>query len=114
MYIVSFFFRESSNKENNSHPEWSFTTVRKKPDAKKLQNGTDQDLVKTLSCLTMIITPVFAELKQQDTNNASRKKAIEELEKSINMAEATCPGITDKMVKKLMEKFQKFSVNDSS
>lgn len=62
----------------------------------------------------MIITPVFAELKQQDTNNASRKKAIEELEKSINMAEATCPGITDKMVKKLMEKFQKFSVNDSS
>lgn len=85
----------------------------------------------------MIITPVFAEvsldlknffenitqvsdkfynfylfsfatqLKQQDTNNASRKKAIEELEKSINMAEATCPGITDKMVKKLMEKFQK-------
>ncbi|KAM4767985.1 serine/threonine-protein kinase 26 isoform 2-T2 [Cyanocitta cristata] len=98
---------ESSNKENNSHPEWSFTTVRKKPDAKKLQNGTDQDLVKTLSCLTMIITPVFAELKQQDTNNANRKKAIEELEKSINVAEATCPGITDKMVKKLMEKFQK-------
>jgi len=40
IYIVSFFFRESSNKENNSHPEWSFTTVRKKPDAKKLQNGT--------------------------------------------------------------------------
>ncbi|KAH0630791.1 hypothetical protein JD844_004008, partial [Phrynosoma platyrhinos] len=77
---------ESSNKENNSHPEWSFTTVRKKPDAKKLQNGT---------------------LKQQDTNNASRKKAIEELEKSINLAETTCPGITDKMVKKLMEKFQK-------
>ncbi|XP_015271739.1 PREDICTED: serine/threonine-protein kinase 26 [Gekko japonicus] len=105
---------ESSNKENNSHPEWSFTTVRKKPDAKKLQNGTDQDLMKTLSCLTMIITPVFAELKQQDTNNANKKKAIEELEKSINMAEAACPGITDKMVKKLMEKFQKFSVNDSS
>lgn len=40
VYIVSFSFRESSNKENNSHPEWSFTTVRKKPDAKKLQNGT--------------------------------------------------------------------------
>uniref|UniRef100_A0A8D2Q4S4 non-specific serine/threonine protein kinase n=1 Tax=Varanus komodoensis TaxID=61221 RepID=A0A8D2Q4S4_VARKO len=98
---------ESSNKENNSHPEWSFTTVRKKPDAKKLQNGTDQDLMKTLSCLTVIIAPVFAELKQQDTNNASRKKAIEELEKSITMAEAACPGITDKMVKKLMEKFQK-------
>lgn len=48
-----------------------------------------------------------SQLKQQDANNASRKKAIEELEKSINMAEATCPGITDKMVKKLLEKFQK-------
>ncbi|KFV68258.1 Serine/threonine-protein kinase MST4, partial [Dryobates pubescens] len=111
---------ESSNKENNSHPEWSFTTVRKKPDAKKLQNGTvggshslpgqpvpESPQPHSQHCLTMIITPVFAELKQQDTNNASRKKAIEELEKSINVAEATCPGITDKMVKKLMEKFQK-------
>ncbi|XP_056393924.1 serine/threonine-protein kinase 26 isoform X1 [Hyla sarda] len=104
---------EPSNKENNSHPEWNFTTVRKKPDAKKLQNGTDQDLVKTLSSLSAIIAPVFAELKQQDRNNTVRKNAIEELEKSMNLAEATYPGITDKMVKKLMEKFQKFSVGDS-
>ncbi|XP_058052598.1 serine/threonine-protein kinase 26 isoform X1 [Ahaetulla prasina] len=104
---------ESSNKENNSHPEWSFTTVRKKPDAKKVQNGTDQDLLKTLGCLTLIINPVFAELKQQDCNNANKRQAIEELEKSISQAEAASPGITDKMVKKLMEKFQKFSAHDS-
>ncbi|XP_026542838.1 serine/threonine-protein kinase 26 [Notechis scutatus] len=104
---------ESSNKENNSHPEWSFTTVRKKPDAKKVQNGTDQDFLKTLGCLALIINPVFAELKQQDSNNASKRQAIEELEKSISLAEAASPGITDKMVKKLMEKFQKFSANDS-
>ena len=38
---------------------------------------------------------------------ASRNQAIEELEKSIAVAEAACPGITDKMVKKLIEKFQK-------
>ncbi|KAL7979575.1 hypothetical protein Chor_004733 [Crotalus horridus] len=88
---------ESSNKENNSHPEWSFTTVRKKPDAKKVQNGTDQDLMKTLGCLTLIINPVFAELKQQDANSAGKRQAIEELEKSISLAEATSPGITDKM-----------------
>ncbi|KAE8584727.1 hypothetical protein XENTR_v10021085 [Xenopus tropicalis] len=104
---------ESNNKENHTHPEWSFTTVRKKPESKTMQNGTDQDLVKTLSSLSAIISPVFAELKQQDRNNTVRKNAIEELEKSINVAEATYPGITDKMVKKLMEKFQKFSVNDS-
>ncbi|XP_078544675.1 serine/threonine-protein kinase 26 isoform X2 [Lissotriton helveticus] len=105
---------ESSNKENLSHPEWNFTTVRKKTDAKNMQNGTDQDLVKTLSSLSMIIAPIFAELKQQDRNNTTRKNAIEELEKSINIAESSYPGITDKMVKKLMEKFQKFSVKDSS
>lgn len=90
--------------------------------------------MQTLSCLSMIITPAFAEvsvgylasdiglewqdslnviaivlfqLKQQDENNARRNQAIEELEKSIAVAEAACPGITDKMVKKLIEKFQK-------
>lgn len=95
----------------------------------------EKDLVQTLSCLSMIITPAFAEvstdsslldiyilrsivilnviaidlsqLKQQDENNATRNRAIEELEKSIAVAEAACPGITDKMVKKLIEKFQK-------
>uniref|UniRef100_A0A286XUD5 non-specific serine/threonine protein kinase n=1 Tax=Cavia porcellus TaxID=10141 RepID=A0A286XUD5_CAVPO len=80
---------ESSSRENNTHPEWSFTTVRKKPDPKKLQNGA------------------------QDENNASRNQAIEELEKSIAVAEAACPGITDKMVKKLIEKFQKCSADES-
>ncbi|XP_077002297.1 serine/threonine-protein kinase 26 isoform X2 [Tamandua tetradactyla] len=103
----------TTSRENNTHPEWSFTTVRKKPDPKKLQNGAEQDLVQTLSCLSMIITPAFAELKQQDEHNARRNQAIEELEKSIAMAEATCPGITDKMVKKLIEKFQKCSADDS-
>ncbi|VTJ84443.1 Hypothetical predicted protein, partial [Marmota monax] len=105
---------ESTSRENNAHPEWSFTTVRKKPDPKKLQNGAEQDLVQTLSCLSMIITPAFAELKQQDENNASRNQAIEELEKSIAVAEAACPGITDKMVKKLIEKFQKCSADEST
>ncbi|ERE65620.1 serine/threonine-protein kinase MST4-like protein, partial [Cricetulus griseus] len=105
---------ESSSRESTTHPEWSFTTVRKKPDPKKLQNGEEQDLVQTLSCLSMIITPAFAELKQQDENNARRNQAIEELEKSIAVAEAACPGITDKMVKKLIEKFQKCSADESS
>lgn len=37
--IFGHLFRESTTRENNTHPEWSFTTVRKKPDPKKLQNG---------------------------------------------------------------------------
>lgn len=54
-----------------------------------------------------VISIDLSQLKQQDENNASRNQAIEELEKSIAVAEAACPGITDKMVKKLIEKFQK-------
>ncbi|XP_064205646.1 serine/threonine-protein kinase 26 [Anguilla rostrata] len=55
---------ESSNKENDSsQPEWSFTTVRKKkPDAKKVTNGTDQDLLKKSSSLSTVIAPVFMEV----------------------------------------------------
>ncbi|XP_064422646.1 serine/threonine-protein kinase 26 isoform X2 [Latimeria chalumnae] len=105
---------ESSNKENDSQPEWSFTTVRKKPDVKAIQNGTDQDVKKTLTSLNTIIIPVFTELKLQDRGDSAKKKAIEELEKSMNQAEAACPGITDKMIKKLLERFQKFTVTDCS
>lgn len=53
----------------------------------------------------MIITPVFAWLQQRGEDNASRNQAIEELEKSIAVAEAACPGVTDKIVKKLTENF---------
>ncbi|KAL4648212.1 serine/threonine-protein kinase 26 isoform X1 [Arapaima gigas] len=101
---------ESSNKENNlSQPEWSFTTVRKKkPDVKKVSNGTDQDLLKKSTSLSTVIMPVFMELKLQH-RESEKKGAIEELEKSIRMAEDICPGITDKMVNRIIEKFQKGS-----
>lgn len=60
-----------------------------------------------LQPLTLSPPPPPAQLKQQDANSAGKRQAIEELEKSISLAEAASPGITDKMVKKLMEKFQK-------
>ncbi|KAF3825779.1 hypothetical protein GH733_006606, partial [Mirounga leonina] len=69
----------------------------RKPNPKKPQNGAKQDLVQTLSCLSMIITPVFAQVKEQGEDNTSRNQEIEELEKSVAVAEATCPGITDKI-----------------
>ncbi|XP_041051894.1 serine/threonine-protein kinase 26 [Carcharodon carcharias] len=106
----------SNDKENkNAKPiEWSFTTVRKKPDQKKLQNGTDQDLKKLSACLATVIAPVFAELKEQERGNAGKTEAINELEKSINMVEASCPGITEKMIKKLIDRFQRFSATEAS
>ncbi|XP_041111435.1 serine/threonine-protein kinase 26-like [Polyodon spathula] len=100
---------ESNNNDNDSsRTEWSFPTIRKKPESKKMQNGTDPDPLKKSSSLTTIIVPLFTELKQ-NRDNATKKDVIEGLEKCIKMAEETCPGITDKMVKRIMEKFQKFS-----
>uniref|UniRef100_A0A4W3HXG1 Serine/threonine-protein kinase 24 n=1 Tax=Callorhinchus milii TaxID=7868 RepID=A0A4W3HXG1_CALMI len=104
------------DKENKgSMPiEWNFTTVRKKPDSKKMQNGTDQDLKKLSACLSTIITPLFAELKEKEKDNVGKTEAIEELEKSINLVEASCPGITEKMIKKLIDRFQRFSATEAS
>ncbi|XP_010893000.1 serine/threonine-protein kinase 26 isoform X2 [Esox lucius] len=102
---------ESSNKENDSsQPGWSFTTVRKKKDPKKVTNGTDQDLLKKSASLTTLIAPVFAELKLQHRGGET-KGTLEELEKSLHMADDICPGVTDRMVSRIMDKFQRFSVS---
>ncbi|XP_023697496.1 serine/threonine-protein kinase 26 isoform X2 [Paramormyrops kingsleyae] len=102
---------ESSNKENDqSQPEWSFTTVRKKkPVSTEVLNGTDQDLLKRSTSLSAVITPVFTELKQQHKESNAKKGVIEELEKRIHMAEDLCPGITDKMLSHIVDKFHKVS-----
>uniref|UniRef100_A0A8C7KZ30 non-specific serine/threonine protein kinase n=1 Tax=Oncorhynchus kisutch TaxID=8019 RepID=A0A8C7KZ30_ONCKI len=99
---------ESSNKENDSsQPGWSFTTVRKKKDPNNVSNGTDQGLLKSGS-LTTLIAPVFTELQRRD---GQMKGGIEELEKNLHMAEDICPGVTDKMVNRIIDKFQRFSVS---
>uniref|UniRef100_A0A4W5JLZ7 non-specific serine/threonine protein kinase n=1 Tax=Hucho hucho TaxID=62062 RepID=A0A4W5JLZ7_9TELE len=101
---------ESSNKENNSsQPGWSFTTVRKKKDP-KVPNGTDQDLLKKSTSLTTLIAPVFTELKLQ-RRDGEMKGVMEELEKSLHLAEDICPGVTDKMVNRIIDKFQRLSVS---
>ncbi|CAB1315904.1 unnamed protein product [Coregonus sp. 'balchen'] len=97
---------ESSNKENDSsQPGWSFTTVRKKKDP-KVSNGMDQDLLKKSASLTTLIAPVFTELKLQ-RRDGEIKGVIEELEKSLHLAEDICPGVTDKMVNRIIDKFQR-------
>lgn len=80
-------------------------SCERKPNPKKPQNGAEQNLVQTLSCLSMIITLSFAQLEKWVEDNTSGNQAIEELENSIAVAEAACPGITDKIVKKLIENF---------
>ncbi|KAL2094577.1 hypothetical protein ACEWY4_009296 [Coilia grayii] len=89
---------ESSNKENDSsQPEWSFTTVRKKkPD--KL-NGTD-DLQKRAG--TAVMAPILAELKLQH-----RPGVLEELERSLQVAEEQCPGVTDRMLNLILHRVKR-------
>lgn len=94
-------------------PNGALPSCERKPNPKKPQNGAKQDLVQTLSCLSTIITPAFAQPRQQGEGNASRNQAIEELEKRIAVAEAACPGVTDKIVKKLTENFCKCSADES-
>ncbi|XP_030631858.1 serine/threonine-protein kinase 26-like [Chanos chanos] len=101
---------DSSNKENSpTQPKWSFTTVRKKkPEDRKVLNGMDQELLKKSGYLSTVISPVFAELKVQHRDSADTRSAIEELERNICLAEDACPGITDKMVSRIVARFQRF------
>ncbi|XP_069749813.1 serine/threonine-protein kinase 26 isoform X2 [Narcine bancroftii] len=106
----------SSDKENkNAKPiEWSFTTVRKKPDAKKkLQNGTDQDVTKFSASISTVLAPLFAELKEQNRDNTEKAEAITALEQCMNRVESSCPGITEKLIKKIIERFQRYSDNEA-
>uniref|UniRef100_A0A4W5LSA6 non-specific serine/threonine protein kinase n=1 Tax=Hucho hucho TaxID=62062 RepID=A0A4W5LSA6_9TELE len=97
---------ESSNKENSpSQPEWSFTTIRKKDkDGRKVPSGVDQGQHLTSTSLATVISPVFSELDRRDSDE--QRGAIEELERNIRLAEDVCPGITDKMVARIITRFQ--------
>ncbi|GAA6065320.1 serine/threonine-protein kinase 26 [Tachysurus ichikawai] len=62
---------ESSSKNSDLSPEWSFTTVRKKPD--KQPNGVvslDQVVQKKSASLSTVISPVFSEVSHLVSPNA--------------------------------------------
>uniref|UniRef100_A0A673BB95 non-specific serine/threonine protein kinase n=1 Tax=Sphaeramia orbicularis TaxID=375764 RepID=A0A673BB95_9TELE len=105
---------ESSNKENSQSPEWSFTTVRKKkPDGRKVLNGTVSTTTvhlwtfgSFLVFYTFLLSS-FSQLKQQHKEHSEQRLAIEELERNIRLAEELCPGITDRMVTHIIARYQK-------
>uniref|UniRef100_A0AAQ5XNH9 non-specific serine/threonine protein kinase n=1 Tax=Amphiprion ocellaris TaxID=80972 RepID=A0AAQ5XNH9_AMPOC len=55
--------------------------------------------------LTTVISPVFTE---QHKEHSEQRLAIEELERNIRLAEEVCPGITDRMVKHIIARYQKY------
>uniref|UniRef100_A0A672QWP9 non-specific serine/threonine protein kinase n=2 Tax=Sinocyclocheilus grahami TaxID=75366 RepID=A0A672QWP9_SINGR len=97
---------EPSSKDSDSSPEWSFTTVRKKKPEKKQPNGMDEELQKKSGSLTTVMAPVFSELKSQHSDD-DKTRVLEQLEKSLHVAEDICPGVTDRMISHILERVQR-------
>lgn len=46
------------------------------------------------------------QLKEQHKEHSDQRLAIEELERNIRLAEDLCPGITDRMVKHIIDRWE--------
>ncbi|XP_072111851.1 serine/threonine-protein kinase 25 isoform X2 [Mobula birostris] len=90
---------EADADERDQCPVWTFPTVRPST-LSKLQNGM----------------PVQSSQKLQEKHKVSGGNlgAIEELENAFNLAEESCPGISDKLVAHMVERVQRFSLSGSS
>uniref|UniRef100_A0A8C5DH11 Serine/threonine-protein kinase 25 n=1 Tax=Gouania willdenowi TaxID=441366 RepID=A0A8C5DH11_GOUWI len=62
-------------------------------------------------CLSTLVTPIFRELKDKRRASGGGVGAIEELENAFNLAEESCPGISDRLVTHMMESVCRFSLN---
>ncbi|XP_061217076.1 serine/threonine-protein kinase 24 isoform X1 [Neopsephotus bourkii] len=104
--------------------EWIFTIREKNP--KNLENGAAQPLElqrnkeKDISkrplsqCLSAVISPLFAELKEKSEVCGGNTDSIEELRKAIYLAEEACPGIADNLVSHLVQRLQRYSLAGGS
>nr|XP_048277739.1 serine/threonine-protein kinase 24 isoform X2 [Myodes glareolus] len=101
--------------------DWIFTIREKDP--KNLENGTlqpsdlERNKVKDIpkrpfsQCLSTIISPLFAELKEKSQACGGNLGSIEELRGAIYLAEEACPGISDTMVAQLVQRLQRYSLS---
>ncbi|EHH58674.1 Serine/threonine-protein kinase 24 [Macaca fascicularis] len=101
--------------------DWIFTIREKDP--KNLENGAlqpsdlDRNKMKDIpkrpfsQCLSTIISPLFAELKEKSQACGGNLGSIEELRGAIFLAEEACPGISDTMVAQLVQRLQRYSLS---
>ncbi|XP_028650658.1 serine/threonine-protein kinase 25-like [Erpetoichthys calabaricus] len=114
---------DGDGDDRDQCPMWTFPTVRPNT-LNKLQNvislpnsQKNADAVKRQpksQCLSALITPMFRELKEKRQASGSSLGVIEELENAFNLAEESCPGISDRLVTHLMERVRRFSLNGNS
>eukprot|EP00069_Balaena_mysticetus_P005686 bmy_18207T0 len=101
--------------------DWIFTIREKDP--KSLENGAlqpsdlERNKMKDIpkrpfsQCLSTIISPLFAELKEKSQACGGNLGSIEELRGAIYLAEEACPGISDTMVAHLVQRLQRYSLS---
>ncbi|XP_046937208.1 serine/threonine-protein kinase 24 isoform X5 [Lynx rufus] len=101
--------------------DWIFTIREKDP--KNLENGAlqpsdlERNKMKDIpkrpfsQCLSTIISPLFAELKEKSQSCGGNTGPIEELRGAIYLAEEACPGISDTMVAQLVQRLQRYSLS---
>ncbi|XP_072297900.1 serine/threonine-protein kinase 25 [Eucyclogobius newberryi] len=103
-------------------PLWSFPTVRGPGTLQQGYPHTDREPLPGESvlrqpksqCLSALVTPIFRELKEKRRASGGGVGAIEELENAFNLAEESCPGISDKLVTHMMERVCRFSLNGNT
>lgn len=115
---------EDQASGGNDKEGWNFT--KKERDLANLENGEAQlealkrKQVQEISkrplsqCLSTIMSPLFAELKDKSQACGGNVGSIEELREAIYLAEEACPGISDSMVSKLLQRLQRYSVNGAN
>ena len=101
--------------------DWIFTFREKDP--KDLENGAlqpsdlERNKVKDIpkrpfsQCLSTIISPLFAELKEKSQVSGGNMMSIEELRGAIYLMEEACPGILDTVVAQLIQWLQRYSLS---
>ncbi|KAG7277387.1 hypothetical protein CRUP_033342, partial [Coryphaenoides rupestris] len=67
-------------------------------------SSDDSDMQHKSQCLSALVTPIFRELKEKRRAAGGGVGAIEELENAFNLAEESCPGISDRLVTHMMER----------
>ncbi|XP_075954825.1 serine/threonine-protein kinase 25 isoform X3 [Anarhichas minor] len=106
--------------DTDTCPMWTFPTVRPSSMNKLQKSYTDSesgDSVKRQpksQCLSALVTPIFRELKEKRRATGGGVGAIEELENAFNLAEESCPGISDRLVTHMMERVCRFSLNGNT
>uniref|UniRef100_A0A4W3J3B7 non-specific serine/threonine protein kinase n=1 Tax=Callorhinchus milii TaxID=7868 RepID=A0A4W3J3B7_CALMI len=114
---------EADSDDRDQCPVWTFPTVRPST-LSKLQNGAamqsspkPQESTKRQpksKCLTTLVNPMFRELREKHKVSGGNLGAIEELENAFNLAEESCPGISDKLVAQMVERVRRYSLRGSS